>query len=93
MGVKKHRTLIPVGDSVPMTGPSGHKTGVISDSRLGSLLINDNVIVPQGMSVEVIVLHLQHEASTQYCEKRIFREAHITRSAYYEKRMKEYIIM
>ena len=61
----EHHTLTPVGDSVPRTGPSGHKTGVISDSRPGSLLINDDA----------------------YYEKRILREAHITRSAYYEKRI------
>ena len=54
---------------------------------------NDDAIVPQGTSVEVIVLHLQHEASTRYYEKRILREAHSTRSAYYEKRTKEYIII
>ena len=66
---------------VPIVGPSGHKTGVISDSRPGPLLINDDAIVPQGTSVEVIFLHLQHEASTRYYGKRILREAHITRSA------------
>ena len=58
----KHLTLIPVGDSVPRARPSGHNTGVISDSRTGPLLINDDLIVPQGTSIEVIVLHLQHEA-------------------------------
>ena len=51
---------------VPRPGPLGHKTGVISDSRPGPLLINDDAIVPQGTSVEVIVLHLQQEASTRY---------------------------
>ena len=62
----EHRTLIPVGGSVTRAGPSVHETGVISDSRPGPLLINDDVIVPQGTSVEIIVLHLQHEASTRY---------------------------
>ena len=62
----EHYTLIPVGDSVPRAGPSGHNTGVINDSRPGPLLINNDVIVPQGTSVEVSVLHLQYEASTQY---------------------------
>ena len=42
-----HRSENMVG-SVPRAGPSGHKTGVISDSRLVPLLINDDVIVPQG---------------------------------------------
>ena len=54
------------GGSVPRAGPPEHKTGVISDSRPGPLLINYDVIVPQGTSVEVIVLRLQHEASTRY---------------------------
>ena len=62
----EHRTLIPVGDSVPRAGPPEHKTGVISDSCPGTLLINYDAIVSQGTSVEVIVLHLQHEASTRY---------------------------
>ena len=44
----EHRTLIPVGDSVPKAGPSGHKTGVISDSQPDPLLINDDEILPQG---------------------------------------------
>ena len=60
-----HRSENMVG-SVPRARPSGHKTGVVSDSRLVPLLINDDVIVPQGMSVEVIILYLQHEASTRY---------------------------
>ena len=51
---------------VPRAGPSGHKTVFIGDSRLGPLLINDYAIVPQRTPVEVIVLHLQHEASTRY---------------------------
>ena len=52
------------------------KTGVISDSRPGPLLINDDAIVPQGTQVEVIFLHLQHEASKRYYEKLVLREAH-----------------
>ena len=60
-----HETCIKY-PPVPKARPLGHKTVVISDSHPGPLLINDDVIVPQGTSVEVIVLHLQHEASTRY---------------------------
>ena len=62
----EHRTLIPVGESVPRAGPLVHKSGVVNDSRPGPLLINDDANVPQGTSVELIFLHPQHEASTRY---------------------------
>ena len=46
------RTLssVSVRNTVVVTraGPSGHKTGVISDSLPGPLLINHDTIVPQG---------------------------------------------
>ena len=46
------RTLssVSVRNTVVVTraGPSGHKTGVISDSCPGPLLINDDAIVPKG---------------------------------------------
>ena len=60
----EHRTLIPVGDSVPRAGPSGHKTGVISDSRPVPFSLMMMQLFLKERQCEVIVLHLQHEAST-----------------------------
>ena len=42
-----HLVVTCDAEAVPRAGPSVHKTGVISDSRPGPLLINDDVIVPQ----------------------------------------------
>ena len=64
----EHRTLTPVGDSVPRTGPSGHKTGVISDSCPGSLLINDDAYY------EKSILREEYITRRLYYKKSILRE-------------------